>query len=320
MSKKKQRKEEVSELELKALANFHNNGGESIRAKQEPQKKDWKSKKQNDRTILQNKIQINSENKHKFKLPKEASDLLKKDGVLEQIDNLYLMHHQFIAEFADRDKKGKANLESLLSYRKSKGFKIKEEAHKTSLICELLEKTKTMAEHYNEPTMVEYEPLDKLAIGIGGASPFGNSLTMTLHPLYGIPYIPATAIKGMFRHYWFHEVNDSEEDGVLLELFGDKDKQGKLIFFDIFPKQYELIFDVMTPHYQDYYSNQKQPADDQNPVPIIFPCLKGAEFDVYISSREAGLLEKYEVYEKVQEALRIYGLGAKTALGYGIGK
>ena len=201
--------------------------------------------------------------------------------------------------------------------KKKISFKINEQA---TCDFKLYERTKPLAKSYSDgkPIHVKYEPLGKLAIGIGEESPYDTTLLMTLHPLYGIPYIPATVIKGMLSHYWHQEVND--EESVLQELFGNANQQGKLTFFDIFPKQYTLNFDVMTPYYSDYYQGNAPPTDDQNPIPITFPCVENAIFNVYIAYQEAGILVKYKVEEELGKAFKHYGIGAKTALGYGISK
>ena len=44
----------------------------------------------------------------------------------------------------------------------------------------------------------------RLIIGLGGAHVLETS--MTLHHVYGIPYIPGSAVKGMTRHYFLSEV------------------------------------------------------------------------------------------------------------------
>ena len=267
---------------------------------------------------------INLKDKHQFNLLDDAKETFKFEGNLGKVDNLYLMHCHYSGLFAYpyKDKEGKdkyrmsKNFESLLNYRVSRGTVIKEK--KQGNLCNELNEKIVKSYSNNQLIHVKYEPLDKLAIGIGETSPYDTTLLMTLHPLYGIPYIPATAIKGMLSHYWQQEINN--EEGVLQILFGDQDNQGKLIFFDIFPKKYKLDFDVMTPHYSDYYGGKASPTDDNNPIPITFPCVKEASFDVYIACQDTELLEKHEVKENLEKAFQEYGIGAKTALGYGLGK
>lgn len=182
-----------------------------------------------------------------------------------------------------------------------------------------------------------YKPTDKLLIGIGGLSPYSNHFTTMLHALYGIPYIPASAIKGVVRHCWIHEEFDGSEKEALknklfVSCFGigtDKQKdegmKGKLIFFDAFPIEcYKLVDDVQTPHYQEYYSNKgtKEPTDDQSPIPIEMKAIKNTTFKIMIGVSGSDFSQKDldNVSKIVKTALREYGIGAKTALGYGLGE
>lgn len=172
------------------------------------------------------------------------------------------------------------------------------------------------------------------AIGIGGTTPFGNLLVLALHPLYGIPYIPASALKGLLRKSWLDAVNCEEED--IYRLFGSGSgsgineenstgNQGQLIFFDSFPNSTHgnLILDVITPHYSNYYSGlgDSPPTDDQNPIPIEFLCLNKFEFKITIGSYyKLGNDDKIKITKAIEYAFSHLGIGAKTALGYGRGK
>ncbi|MEP9412277.1 MAG: type III-B CRISPR module RAMP protein Cmr6 [Candidatus Brocadia sp.] len=54
----------------------------------------------------------------------------------------------------------------------------------------------------------------RLVIGVGGSSVYETS--MTLHHIYGIPYIPGSAIKGVLRHFIVSELlaNDFPDDNL----------------------------------------------------------------------------------------------------------
>ena len=75
----------------------------------------------------------------------------------------------------------------------------------------------------------------------------------------------------------------------------------------------------MNPHYPDYYQNEENPqppADWQNPTPITFLAVPaGTEFNFYFKNISVynGNLE-----DELKEAFEYIGIGAKTALGYGI--
>lgn len=58
-------------------------------------------------------------------------------------------------------------------------------------------------ELFEEAGLSDYHVNWRLAIGMGNASIFENSLT--LHHIYGIPYIPASAVKGIVRSWLIQE-------------------------------------------------------------------------------------------------------------------
>ncbi|ROL57222.1 type III-B CRISPR module RAMP protein Cmr6 [Bacteroidetes/Chlorobi group bacterium Naka2016] len=220
----------------------------------------------------------------------------------------------------------------------------------------------------------------RLIIGLGASHP--QETSMTLHHIYGIPYIPGGAVKGVTRHWFiFNEFNSlgisnfeqincfekiletvdidnkdenkrdykiSKEDfkkkfkvkksNELIEpndnlyeflitkhdtirnfqsIFGTQNKKGDVIFFDAYPVgKINLKIDTMNPHYPDYYSKGAAPADWQNPNPIKFLTVENTKFQFWLASRDADLLDEAE--NLLKRAIREYGIGAKTSLGYGI--
>jgi CRISPR-associated protein Cmr6 len=156
---------------------------------------------------------------------------------------------------------------------------------------------------------MELSPDYRLAVGLGNSSIYETSIT--LHHIYGFPYIPASAIKGVLRNFVINEffqlskeelkVTKKEDIGTKKEqkalktsvefcrIFGCPDKNarknsegkatswiGDVIFFDSFPTQAPNIeMDIMTVHYPKYYGEGTQPpADWQNPNPIPFLTVK----------------------------------------------
>lgn len=140
-------------------------------------------------------------------------------------------------------------------------------------------------------------PLDctidwRMIVGLGNESVYDTS--MTLHHVYGIPYIPANAIKGVVRSWIITErfgrdEKDAIKDKGFCDVFGcpqkiegtnsyySEDRQGKVWFFDAFPlSEPKIEVDIMNPHYGDYYADKKAnghsvpPADYLTPNPITF--------------------------------------------------
>ncbi|MCW5921268.1 MAG: type III-B CRISPR module RAMP protein Cmr6 [Saprospiraceae bacterium] len=170
---------------------------------------------------------------------------------------------------------------------------------------------------------VDFTPDWRMVTGMGEASVYKTN--MTLHPVYGVPYIPASSIKGILRHY----LSEFEEGQKHIEkIFGKNDEEsstknpvrGQCIFFDAFPtKAPRIELDVMTPHYPKYYGEGQPPADWQSPTPIHFLTVgQGTPFRFLIGLPDNELKEKLETW--LIEALTTRGLGAKSAVGYGYWK
>jgi CRISPR-associated protein Cmr6 len=184
----------------------------------------------------------------------------------------------------------------------------------------------------------ELKIADKLIIGLGSASVYETSIT--LHHIYGVPYIPASAIKGSFRSYLIHKYFENElkkyddyskfENEILfktkwfVDIFGTEDIQGKVYFFDSFSNNIDIKKDIMNPHYPDYYDKKQPPTDTQNPKPINFLTISGKfefmfgvkeDFEVKIKDTKYNILEFIE--NELQNSLKEFGIGAKTSVGYG---
>ena len=135
--------------------------------------------------------------------------------------------------------------------------------------------------------------------------------SIRLHHIYGIPFIPSSAIKGVVRSY----IELEDKLGTWIDYFGSEEKEGKIVFFDAFPTTKPKIkVDVMTPHYNHYYNEGEAPTDDHNPVPINFLTVEDTKFNFFIASKEQIEQEFIDLFKK---ALTEHGIGAKTAVGYG---
>lgn len=239
--------------------------------------------------------------------------------------------------------------------------------------------------------IITIKPAWRMIVGLGTGSVYETGIT--LHHIYGFPYIPASAIKGLLRNYliqtfWGNNL-DSEakafnESKSMCDIFGcpeqiiwkDKsgekqpknsfykkifeedskkfgkerqlyrhgfaEKAGDIIFFDAYPNESptgKIKADIMNPHYGEYYEGKKDkngqsipPADYLSPVPILFLTVtdlaftfmigvkKGKEnFQIDIKNEEKEYVGDASrvMIEILKDALTNYGIGAKTAVGYG---
>lgn len=219
-------------------------------------------------------------------------------------------------------------------------------------ITAIAERHKDSIENLNiESQSIILKPEWRMVIGLGNESVYETS--MTLHHIYGIPYIPGSAIKGVVRSYIITEVfaqdgkidlKNAEEralkdDQGFCDIFGcprnsfyKESRQGKIRFFDAFPLSNPKIKpDVMNPHYSPYYSDSSgkvPPADYHNPKPISFLTVVDTEFRVItgVKEKDNNKIQQGEftdknpletAYEYTKKALCEHGIGAKTAVGYG---
>ena len=174
-----------------------------------------------------------------------------------------------------------------------------------------------------------YETLGPLAIGLGNSSPLENGIT--IHPTYGVPFIPGSAIKGMVGAW--AEDWEGYDEAALVRLLGhapgerDARRIGGVTFHDALPlPPTRVVVDVMTPHAGPYYGDAPlPPADWHSPNPIPFIAVpKGQHFGVryHVNGRadlgRATLMDLVEEIDRLLlEAFATIGIGAKTAAGYG---
>ncbi|MBE3560239.1 MAG: type III-B CRISPR module RAMP protein Cmr6 [Ktedonobacteraceae bacterium] len=184
----------------------------------------------------------------------------------------------------------------------------------------------------------------RMVVGLGGETVLETDIT--LHHLYGIPYIPGSALKGLTRAYVAGEEkayfipsgkSESERKPSLKEetdhedlqrIFGSQKQAGTVIFFDALPLNGKATFalDIMNPHYPDYYrslssSTPEAPTNDQSPNPIPFLTVTDTVFTFALAPRNSASQQHKNDVQLVtgwlRQALQDYGIGGKTSAGYG---
>ena len=198
----------------------------------------------------------------------------------------------------------------------------------------------------------DLQALWRTVIGLGNNSVY--EVSMTLHHTYGIPYVPATTLKGIVRSWIIRECfkrkeNRALENGLFVHLFGETDQKGAVVFFDAFPQTPPVLRpDVMNVLYPDYYMKGKAPGDWQAGRPVYFLTLDAKDYhkkplkfqylfglmpgdenttlqsfgeaaEPFVKlkdlSSNSSLLETVGQWTK--RALYLHGLGSKTSRGYG---
>ena len=168
--------------------------------------------------------------------------------------------------------------------------------------------------------------------GLGSGHP--TETGMILDRNLGVPYIPASSVKGVLRLAC--AINIARKDGsnevdleneTLVKYFGSesdsKPKRGQLVILDVYPKAIsQLKIDIMNPHNQNYYSGKnKQPVETESPNPIKFLTVpKGTEFIfnfAFLSFSKEAKCDENELNDIIDTAFKTVGFGGKTSIGYG---
>lgn len=151
-----------------------------------------------------------------------------------------------------------------------------------------------------------YKTEERFVTGTGRSHPV--EIGFAWHPTLGVPYLPASSIKGLIGH------KDHSTD-----ILGSETRVGRVICLDAVPAEpVRLEADVMTPHYLPW-SDDNPPADWRSPTPIPFLTVaSGALFLFAVVPRDRNAADNLaEVGRWLEDALGNAGAGAKTAVGYG---
>jgi CRISPR-associated protein Cmr6 len=197
----------------------------------------------------------------------------------------------------------------------------------------------------------EAELQSSLVIGLGNEHPTEKGFLFEWN--MGIPFIPATSVKGVVRlAATVNRLNEFDQDDLdsidkyledirkddalpdfLRDLFGtggDRNSfRGKVIFLDAYPATMpKLQSEIMNCHYPDYLNTQKTgPTEDQSPNPQKYWSVQKQDrsgnplkfvFRMLLSPEIASDSNLCSTLDKALEsAMTEHGFGAKTAVGHG---
>jgi len=253
-----------------------------------------------------------------YPLPKDTRALARSQG--GNCRNLGL----WLDRFALYEQKG-TNWELTQQAKRREGAPLNLQAIKP-LLDACIARWQAMLESYKQQGLqveqLTVSPDWRLIVGLGAVHVLETSIT--LHRVYGFPFIPGSGLKGMTRAYAELVLGKSEKDDDFRRIFGTqqkgKEQAGEAIFFDAVPAQVpRLKLDVINPHYGEYYrGGSTPPADWLSPVPVYFLTVERTPFLFALAARkkEANGLVPTAV-KWLKAALSELGVGAKTAAGYG---
>lgn len=175
--------------------------------------------------------------------------------------------------------------------------------------------------------------------GLGSGHPTETGITLDRN--IGVPYLPATSIKGVLRVARAINIAEKRDDSYgekrfevndkeLADYFGygaeeDKDSfRGQFVILDAYPSgRINLDVDIINPHFGKYYKGDttKQPMETETPIPVKFLTVPtGKKFTfrcAYIPLNKEDKCNEEDVKAMFKTAFETVGFGAKTAIGYG---
>ncbi len=248
---------------------------------------------------------------NRYYLPNDTARLLTEDR-LKRCTNLGLILDKYAPQEAIQKSEGKSNWLKTIESGSYIDAKLAESAYRRWLNTT----TTVGAQHFSATTDW------RMVVGLGGETVLETDLT--LHHLYGFPFIPGSALKGLTRAYVTGEVfpsKDIEHDNeTVKQIFGSQDSAGTVIFFDAMPVNGKATFvlDIMNSHYPNYYGEKKPPTNDQNPNPVTFLTVTNTSFMFALAPRDHRYIDDVNTAKDwLQKALEKYGVGGKTSAGYG---
>jgi len=151
---------------------------------------------------------------------------------------------------------------------------------------------------------------------VGGTRGFAELLLPVLHPVFGIPYIPASSLKGAALAWAEkHHSKKGEIQELLGMLEGKNAKAAKIEFLDAFPTKPCLSVDVATPQW--HWQNPEQKVI-YNPEPHPLLTLEQPQFLIGFCPTGTQYADKVEVVKNwLENALKIGGIGSRVSGGYG---
>lgn len=174
------------------------------------------------------------------------------------------------------------------------------------------------------------ETISPFISGLGSGHP--TETGMILDRNTGVPYLPASSIKGVLRLAYAVNMANGRKEIPSKELntyFGSMDdtdvKQGQIVFLDAYPVNPPNIkVDIMNPHFSKYYEGKnKTPLEQENPTPIKFLSVEENTVfcfrSVFFSLKDTPITpeDKQVIYKAFETAFTTIGFGGKTSIGYG---
>ncbi|MEA2499987.1 MAG: CRISPR-associated protein Cmr6 [Actinomycetota bacterium] len=245
-----------------------------------------------------------------YPLPRDTSEALLAEGHCE---NFGLLMERYLA-FGDN--RGQLQIVRELTDRKAL---VPDFTGQGELIEAYCARWQQLAEELGAVTL-SGRPHWRVIVGLGTNAVLGGGIV--LHPVFGLPVIPATALKGISRAYarWVLERPEDELDALLGKVDEEGALRGDLLFLEGVPAAPPVVErDVINPLFGAYYRDGRTPpANYLSPQPIFFLALGARSLYRFGVASLSGDQEAVEQGARwLRGALTDLGIGAKTGAGYG---
>jgi len=148
---------------------------------------------------------------------------------------------------------------------------------------------------------------------VGGTRGFRELLLPVFHPVFGVPYIPASSLKGAARA-WARQNGESKSEisKILGILEGKTAQAAKVEFLDAFPTKECLSVDVATPQWHWKNGNV---AYKPEPHPLL--SMEQPQFLIGLRPTKPENAKYIPVVKKWLENALKSGIGSRVSSGYG---
>lgn len=183
------------------------------------------------------------------------------------------------------------------------------EEHCSSLYQQLATRTRTLT----QPSGTTLTTTFKTDMRVGGTRGFCELLLPVLHPVFGIPYIPAASLKGAARAIAVAQKASQIEDLLgYLSQDGKTAQAAKVEFLDAFPLHPCLSLDIATPQW-----NWENDRVKYGPAPHPLLVLKEPQFLIGLVPSQRGSSEDVAIVRDWLTQALNEGIGAHISAGYG---
>lgn len=139
-----------------------------------------------------------------------------------------------------------------------------------------------------------------------------------LHPIFGVPYIPASSLKGVLRSYLESNLVSDLSLNSIEEVLGTLEHVSQIIITDGFPVKEGKKGRILEPEVTTPIYVKSIKEHEVKPIPVIYPAVaEGVEFVFIVAARK----EAVKYFDKLKSWIKTTlweGVGAKTMLGYGV--